>query len=195
MYWRCCCLLARFSSSSALAGPTTSSARVSAETAMIDGSRSLSIVARSTATDVSIRPRSSVNPVAGRRVLIDVTVDVRPELLVGDAGRTLERIDEDASRNKLTPLVRAQLTDRLPVARHDEVLAGVESSNHLAAVVAQLSLSQLLLRHRTHCSTRASLKFRSPKEIAARKPASRLGRQPASRLTARAWREPRPAAA
>jgi hypothetical protein len=79
----------------------------------------------STATDVSIKPRSSVNPVARRRVLIDVTVDVGPKLLVVDSRRTLESGNELLRRDELTPLVRAQFTNRLPVASHDEVLASV----------------------------------------------------------------------
>lgn len=78
-----------------------------------------------TATDVSIRPRSSVNPVARRRVLVDVTVEIGPEFLVIDSRRTFESGNELLRGDELAPLVRTQLTDRLAVPGHDEVLPSI----------------------------------------------------------------------
>src|ERR1044071_3612701 len=120
----------------------------------------------STATDVSIKPRCSVNPVARRRVLIDVTVDVDSKLLVVDTRGVLEGSDELLRRHELASPVRAELTDRLAVPRHDEVLPRVQRPHHLAAVVAQLSLGQFP-RHPRHRSTRAPLKFGFAKELRA----------------------------
>src|SRR6185295_16722002 len=99
------------------------------------------------------------------RVLIDVTVDVGSKLLVVDARCAFEGSDELLGRNELATLVGTELTDRLAVARHDEVLAGVQRPHHLAAVVAQLSLGQFP-RHPPQRSTRAPLKFGVPKWIA-----------------------------
>jgi hypothetical protein len=189
-YWRCCCRRARFSSLAVLGGPITSSASVKAETATIKGRLLRSMMARSTATDVSIRPRSKDKSVARRRVLIDVTVDVRPELLVVDAGRAFECVEQNVPWDELAGPVWAQLTDGSAVPSHDEVLAPVERPHHLAAVVAKLPLGQFP-RHRNYRSTRAPLKFGFPKGFGASERASHQPTHAAGRRTMRGGPEPR----
>src|SRR5882724_12005669 len=93
-------------------------------------------------TEVSTSPRAQGASATGRRILIDVSVDVGSEFLVVDVRSTLERGKENVSGDELTPFIRMQLTDRPAVAGDDEVLARVERPHHLATVVAKLSLGQ-----------------------------------------------------
>ena len=93
-------------------------------------------------TEVSTNPRAQGASATGRRILIDVSVDVGSEFLVVDVRSALERGKENVSGDELAPFVRMQLTDRPAVAGDDEVLARVECSHHFAAVVAKLSLGQ-----------------------------------------------------
>jgi hypothetical protein len=76
-------------------------------------------------TEVSTNPRARGASATGRRIQIDVSVDIGSEFLVVDVRSALERCKEDVSGDVLTPFVWVQLTDRPAVAGDDEVLARV----------------------------------------------------------------------
>ena len=148
---------ARSSASAAACGPVASSAIVSADIAMSIGRSSALSISRSITTEVSTRPRgrrslSATTPfIPGPRswVLIYKPIDVGSELLVVDMTNAGKRGDGDLGRHKPAAANRPQLTDRRAIASHDERFASVELSHDLAAVVAQLSLTDLTRHDKT----------------------------------------------
>jgi hypothetical protein len=88
-------------------------------------------------------------------MLVDDRIDVGSESPTVDDRGAREEGDGCVGTHEPTLPDRRQLADRDAVTGNDERLAAVERAHDLAAVVPELSLTDLS-RHITKCSTRAT---------------------------------------
>ena len=135
--------------------PAASSARVTAETASSPGRSPAETCSRSITTDVSMIPRGIGWSATRSGVVIERSVDIRPEPLGFNRGCPGERGDRGVGRHELARAQRDELADRHTVARDDERLAAVERAHDLTAAVAEFALRDLA-SHARECSTRAT---------------------------------------
>jgi hypothetical protein len=78
-----------------------------------------------------------------------VAVEIFAEAALIDCCRSCECRSSGVMSDKSSPLDGNQLTYRDTVTRHHKALARVKASHDLAAVIAELSLRDLLLHHQS----------------------------------------------
>lgn len=103
-----------------------------------------------------MRPRPERASATRCHVVVESRVDVSPEGVGVDGRGARECRDGSAGWDECASAQRCELADRDSVARHHEGLSAVERAHHIAAVVPELSLRDLV-RHRPYCSTRATV--------------------------------------
>lgn len=110
-------------------GPRASSAKVNADTAMLDGRRPISTVSRAITTDVSSRPGSGVRPFP--RGGIDESVEVFSEALGIDGRSADESFCDLVSRSEVTAIERSPPLALLLIGhpRHEDQRSNLQTKD------------------------------------------------------------------